>query len=151
MLCQAVIHVLRNVFGAFACGLQRASAWSRWDERAPISRRKSVAPSFLNRTPPPSRWVPYTSARIGAAKKGVKLGNVCYDCGAMKEKAMYTTREAATMLSVCMKTLRDYITAGKLRAVRRGGGQYLIHENDLRVFLGLDADDALTRMLHDDL
>ena len=61
----------------------------------------------------------------------------------MKQRAMYTTREAATMLSVCVKTLRGYITSGKLRAVRRGDGNYLIHENDLRVFLGLDPDEAL--------
>ena len=60
-----------------------------------------------------------------------------------KEKAMYTVREAAAVLSVCMKTLRDYITSGKLRAVRRGSGHYLIHENDLRAFLGLDPDEAL--------
>ena len=60
-----------------------------------------------------------------------------------KEKAMYTTREAADLLCCNIKTLRDYIGAGKLRAVRRGSGHYLIHENDLRAFLGLDPDEAL--------
>ncbi len=60
-----------------------------------------------------------------------------------KTKAMYTVREAATILSVCMKTVRDYITKKKLRAVRRGGGNYLVHADDLRVFLGLDPDESL--------
>ena len=55
-------------------------------------------------------------------------------------KAMYTVREAATILSVCMKTVRDYITTGKLRAIRRGGGNYLIHARDLRAFLGLEVE-----------
>ena len=61
----------------------------------------------------------------------------------IKDKAMYTVREAATILSVCMKTVRDYITTKKLRAVRRGGGNYLIHARDLRAFLGLDPDESL--------
>ncbi len=61
----------------------------------------------------------------------------------IKDKAMYTVREAATILSVCMKTVRDYITTGKLRAIRRGDGYYLVHADDLRVFLGLDPDESL--------
>ncbi len=67
-----------------------------------------------------------------------------------KEKAMYTTREAADLLCCNIKTLRDYIGAGKLRAVRRGDGNYLIHENDLRVFLGLDPDETLTCSVEDE-
>ena len=62
---------------------------------------------------------------------------------ATQTKATYTTREAASILSVCMKTLRGYITSGKLRAVRRGGGNYLIYAKDLRAFLGLDPDESL--------
>ncbi len=61
----------------------------------------------------------------------------------MKEKAMYTTREAADLLCCNIKTLRDYIGSGKLRAVRRGDGNYLIHARDLRAFLGLDPDETL--------
>ncbi len=67
-----------------------------------------------------------------------------------KEKAMYTTREAADLLCCNIKTLRDYIGAGKLRAVRRGDGNYLIHENDLRVFLGLEPDERLTSLAGDE-
>ena len=67
-----------------------------------------------------------------------------------KPKVMYTTREASSILSVCMKTLRDYITSGKLRAVRRGRGQYLIRETDLRAFLGMGSDDALTCSVGDE-
>ncbi len=59
-------------------------------------------------------------------------------------KTMFTVRETAAILSVCMKTVRDYITAGKLRAVRRGRGNYLIREKDLRGFLGMETDEALT-------
>ena len=67
-----------------------------------------------------------------------------------KEKAMYTVREAAAILSVCMKTVRDYITSGKLRAARRGRGNYLIHAKDLRAFLGLDPDETLTFSVGDE-
>lgn len=56
---------------------------------------------------------------------------------------MYTTREAAALLSCTMKTIRDYITSKKLHAVRRGDGYYLIHENSIRAFLGLEPDDPL--------
>ncbi len=61
-----------------------------------------------------------------------------------KAKVMYTVREAAALLCCHVKTVRDYITAGKLRAVRRGGGNYLIHGKDLRALLGLDPDESLT-------
>ena len=64
---------------------------------------------------------------------------------ATNENAMYTTREVAELLRVHIHTLRNYIASGKLRAVRRGDGNYLIHENDLRSFLGLDPGEALTR------
>ena len=67
-----------------------------------------------------------------------------------KEKAMYTVREAADILSVCMKTVRDYIASGKLRAVRRWRGNYLIHENDLRAFLGMEPDETLTCSVGDE-
>ena len=69
----------------------------------------------------------------------------------MKEKAMYTTREAAAVVCCHIKTLRDYIVHGKLRAVRRGGGNYLIHGKDLRAFLGLDPDERLTCLAGDEL
>ena len=65
-------------------------------------------------------------------------------------KTMFTVREAAAILSVCMKTVRDYITSGKLRAARRGGGNYLIREKDLRGFLGLGSEDALTCSVGDE-
>ena len=61
-----------------------------------------------------------------------------------KPKAMYTVREAADLLCVTMKTVRDYVTTGKLRAVRRGRGHYLVYEKDLRAFLGMEADESLT-------
>ncbi len=59
------------------------------------------------------------------------------------QKTMFTTKEAAVMLSCSVKTVRDYINAHKLTAVRRGGGDYLIHENNLRIFLGLEPDEPL--------
>ena len=68
----------------------------------------------------------------------------------VKDKAMYTVREAATILSVCMKTVRDYITKNKLRAVRRGGGNYLIRAIDLRAFLELDPDETLACSVGDE-
>ncbi len=65
-------------------------------------------------------------------------------------KTMFTVRETAAILSVCMKTVRDYITKKKLRAVRRGGGNYLIRATDLRAFLGLDPDETLTCSVGDE-
>lgn len=61
----------------------------------------------------------------------------------IKLKAMYTTREAATLLSCTMTTIRRYITSKKLHAVRRGDSDYLIHENSIRLFLGLEPEEAL--------
>lgn len=69
---------------------------------------------------------------------------------ATQTKAMYTVREAADLLCVCMKTLRGYITSGKLRAARRGRGHYLVYEKDLRAFLGMGSDDALTCSVGDE-
>ncbi len=60
-----------------------------------------------------------------------------------KHKALYTTPEAAEILCVHRKTVCEYIASGKLHAVRRGGGDYLIHENSLRTFLGLEPDESL--------
>ncbi len=60
-----------------------------------------------------------------------------------KEKAIYTVREAAAILCVTPHTIRTYIRNRKLRAVQRGQGNYLVHANDLRVFLGLDPDEPL--------
>ena len=65
-------------------------------------------------------------------------------------KAMYTTREASSILSVCMKTLRGYITTGRLRAARRGSGDYLIHENSIRAFLELEPDETLACSVGDE-
>lgn len=59
------------------------------------------------------------------------------------EKVMYTTREAAEKLCVHMNTIRQYILTKKLRAVKRGDGRYLIHANNLRLFLGLEPDEPL--------
>ncbi len=67
-----------------------------------------------------------------------------------KEKALYTTREAAEVVCCHIKTLRDYITDGKLRAVRRGGGNYLIRGKDLRALLELEPDETLTYYVEDD-
>lgn len=61
----------------------------------------------------------------------------------LPNKTMFTTKEAAAMLSCSVKTVRDYINAHKLIAVRRGGGDYLIHENNIRAFLGLEPDEPL--------
>ena len=58
-------------------------------------------------------------------------------------KILLSTREAAEVLSVHIKTLSDYIRAGKIKAVRRGKGNYLIHEDELRKFLGLEPDEPL--------
>ena len=69
---------------------------------------------------------------------------------ATNENAMYTTREAADLLCCHIHTLRNYIVSGKLRAVRRGDGNYLIHANDLRAFLGLDPDEALVCSVEDE-
>ena len=60
-----------------------------------------------------------------------------------KEKAIYTVREAAAILCVTPRTVRSYIAERKLRAIQRGDGYYLIHADDLRVFLGLDPDETL--------
>ncbi len=40
-------------------------------------------------------------------------------------------------------TVRSYIAQRKLRAVQRGEGYYLVHADDIRVFLGLDPDETL--------
>ena len=60
-----------------------------------------------------------------------------------EHKAMYTVREASAILCVTPHTVRSYIAHRKLRAVQRGQGNYLVHANDLRVFLGLDPDEPL--------
>ena len=60
-----------------------------------------------------------------------------------KDKAMYTVREAAEILCVTPHTVRSFIAHHKLRAVQRGQGNYLVHANDLRVFLGLEPDESL--------
>ena len=60
-----------------------------------------------------------------------------------REKAMFTVREAAEILCVTPHTVRSYIGQRKLRAVQRGDGYYLVHADDLRVFLGLDPDESL--------
>ncbi len=60
-----------------------------------------------------------------------------------KEKAIYTVREAAAILCVTPHTVRSYFAHRKLRAIQRGDGNYLVHANDLRVFLGLDSDEPL--------
>ena len=44
----------------------------------------------------------------------------------MKEKALYTTREAAAVVCCHIKTLRDYIT--ELRALHQYTGGGLIHD-----------------------
>ncbi len=62
----------------------------------------------------------------------------------MNEKAIYTVKEAAVILCVTPHTVRSYIARRKLRAVQRGDGYYLVHADDLRVFLGLDPDERLT-------
>ncbi len=61
----------------------------------------------------------------------------------MKERMLYTVREAAAILCVTPHTVRSYIAQRKLRAVQRGDGYYLIHADDLRVFLGLEPDETL--------
>jgi len=61
-----------------------------------------------------------------------------------EHKAMYTVREASAILCVTPRTVRGYIAKRKLRAVQRGDGYYLIHADDLRVFLGLEPDERLT-------
>lgn len=61
----------------------------------------------------------------------------------MKEKAMYTVREASAILCVTPRTVRGYIAKRKLRAVQRGDGYYLVHADDLRMFLGLEPDESL--------
>ena len=60
-----------------------------------------------------------------------------------KEKMIYTVREAAEILCVTPHTIRAYFRDHKLRAVQRGQGNYLVHANDLRVFLGLEPDEPL--------
>ena len=60
-----------------------------------------------------------------------------------REKAMYTVREAAEILCVTPHTVRSYIAHRKLRAIQRGDGYYLVHADDLRVFLGLEPDESL--------
>ena len=67
-----------------------------------------------------------------------------------KEKMIYTTKEAAEILCVTSHTVRSYIAHRKLRAIQRGDGYYLVHANDLRVFLGLDPDEPLAAVsVHD--
>ena len=61
----------------------------------------------------------------------------------MNDKAIYTVKEAAAILCVTPRTVRDYIAGRKLRAIQRGDGYYLIHADDLRVFLGLEPDETL--------
>ena len=66
-----------------------------------------------------------------------------------KEKAIYTVKEAAVILCVTPATVRCYIKDQKLRHVQRGRGNYLVHANDLRGFLGLDPDESLTYSVGD--
>ena len=67
-----------------------------------------------------------------------------------REKAIYTVKEAAAILCVTPRTVRDYIAGRKLRAIQRGDGYYLIHADDLRVFLGLEFDETLVPVsVHD--
>ena len=61
----------------------------------------------------------------------------------MNEKAIYTVKEAAAILCVTPRTVRNYIKNLNLRALQRGQGYYLVHADDLRVFLGLDPDETL--------
>ncbi|MCH8879522.1 MAG: helix-turn-helix domain-containing protein [Planctomycetes bacterium] len=68
-----------------------------------------------------------------------------------KEKAIYTVREGAEILCVTPHTVRSYIAHRKLRAIQRGDGYYLIHADDLRVFLGLDPDERLICLAGDEL
>ena len=60
-----------------------------------------------------------------------------------KEKAIYTVREGAEILCVTPHTVRSYIAHRKLRAIQRGDGYFLVHADDIRVFLGLDPDESL--------
>jgi len=67
-----------------------------------------------------------------------------------EHKAMYTVREASAILCVTPHTVRSYIAHRKLRAVQRGDGYYLVHADDLRVFLGLEPDETLVPVsVHD--
>ena len=68
-----------------------------------------------------------------------------------REKAIYTVKEAAAILCVTPHTVRSYIAHRKLRAIQRGNGYYLVHADDLRVFLGLDPDERLTCLAGDEL
>ena len=67
-----------------------------------------------------------------------------------REKAIYTVKEAAAILCVTPHTVRSYIAHRKLRAIQRGDGYYLVHADDLRVFLGLDPDERLTCLAGDE-
>ncbi len=59
------------------------------------------------------------------------------------EKALYTTAEAGAIMCVTAKCVRYYIATRKLRAVQRGDGRWLIHADDIRVYLGLAPDETL--------
>ncbi len=68
----------------------------------------------------------------------------------MNEKAIYTVKEAAAILCVTPRTVRHYFKDHRLRAIQRGQGYYLVHANDLRVFLGLEPDETLVAVsFHD--
>ncbi len=68
-----------------------------------------------------------------------------------REKAIYTVKEAAAILCVTPHTVRSYVAHRKLRAIQRGDGYYLVHADDLRVFLGLDPDERLTPLAAEEL
>lgn len=59
------------------------------------------------------------------------------------EKSLYNTAETAEIMCIKVKTVWKYIHRKKLRALKRGDGNYLVAADDIRVFLGMDPDEPL--------
>ena len=55
---------------------------------------------------------------------------------------IYKVEDLAPILKVSKKTVRDYISSGRLRG-RKVGKRYLVTEEALRMFLNSPPDDSL--------
>lgn len=60
------------------------------------------------------------------------------------ERELYSVGEVAELLGLHVRTVRNYVRDGRLKAVRIGK-QYRINKEDLAVLTGRQADDTATR------
>ena len=57
----------------------------------------------------------------------------------MREEKLYSTGKSARMLGIHFLTLKKWIYAGKVKAIKTLGGQYRIPESEIRRLLGQPA------------